>query len=210
MGELAIGRVVQGMVETNCYFVYDKKDKKAIVFDPAKSGDDLYNKLREVGIDVAAIFLTHGHFDHIMGVNSLKAASGVKLYAYTQELPLCEDPDLNASSQIRRPTTVSPDVLLKDGEKINIEGMDVEVIATAGHTAGSCCYYFKDAGFLITGDTLFAGSIGRTDLPTGDDKAIIESVHKLMDRFSDDVKIYPGHGDSSTIGTERRSNPFCR
>ena len=209
MGKLCVGRMVLGMVETNCYFVYDSNDKKAIVIDPAKGGSAIREKLSENGIKVAAILLTHGHFDHIMGVNSLKAETECKLYALSEELPLCESSELNASEQIHHPYTVMPDVLLHDGDEIDIEGLNFKVIATPGHTAGSCCYYFKKDKVMFTGDTLFYGSIGRTDLPTGNDKAIIDSIHKLMDMAPDDVKIYPGHGDASTIGWERSNNPFC-
>lgn len=207
MSDICIGRMVLGMVETNCYFVYDSDTKKAVVVDPAKRG--IYDTLKANGIEVCGIILTHGHFDHIMGVHELTEKSGAKLYAYKDEDELCRDSKLNASEQIRRPYTVEPDILLDDKEEFEIEGIKFKVIATPGHTKGSCCYYIADKKWLISGDTLFRGSVGRSDLPTGNEKSIIESVHMLIDMFDDDVKVYPGHGDSSTIGFERRYNPFC-
>ena len=208
MANLAIGRMVLGAFETNCYFIYDKDTKNALVFDPGKGGEQVCAKLRENGIEPCAVMLTHGHFDHIMGVNELLETAGIKLYALDKEDALCRDPKLNESQQIRRPYTVSPDVLLTDGEEFEIAGIKGKIIATPGHTAGSCCYYFEEDKFLITGDTLFAGSIGRTDLATGSETEIIKSVHKLLDMIPDDVKVYPGHGDASSIGEERRYNPF--
>ncbi len=207
MGEIKVGKMVLGMVETNCYFVYDNDTKKCIVIDPAKNG--LYDKLSENGLDVCAILLTHGHFDHIMGIHELTKLSQAKVYALDKEVELCGDADLNASAQIRRPYTIEVDEPLSDGQEIELEGMRFRVFATPGHTQGSCCFYLESEKWLFTGDTLFCGSIGRSDLPTGNEKQIMESVHMLIDKFDDDVKIYPGHGSASTIGSEKAYNPFC-
>ena len=207
MGEIKVGRMVLGMVETNCYFVYDADTKDSVVIDPAKNG--LYEKLSANGMNVRAILLTHGHFDHIMGVHELTKLSGAKVYALAEECALCGDADLNASAQIRRPYTVDVDVKLSDGQEFDAAGINFKVIASPGHTEGSCCYYVESRKWLFTGDTLFCGSIGRTDLPTGDGRKIMESVHMLIDTFDDDVKVYPGHGDTSTIGSEKAYNPFC-
>jgi len=208
MGDICIGRMVLGMVETNCYFIYDDETKEAIVVDPAKNG--LYATLTANGIKPVAILLTHGHFDHIMGVHELTKESGAKVYVMKDEDKLCRDADLNASAQIRRPYTIEPDILLSDGETIDLIGTTIKVIATPGHTKGSCCYYIPAKNWLISGDTLFRGSIGRSDLPTGNEDTILKSVNMLLDskEFNDDTKVYPGHGDSSTIGFERKYNPF--
>lgn len=207
MGDIVIGRTVLGMVETNCYFIYDSDTKETIVVDPAKNG--LYEKLKANGLSVVGVILTHGHFDHIMGVHEMVRESGAKLYALDAENALCRDAKLNASAQIRKPYTVEPDILVHDGDELNIAGIKLQVVATPGHTAGSCCYYIPDKKWLISGDTLFRGSIGRSDLPTGSEPEIMKSVHKLIDMYEDDVKVYPGHGDASTIGFERKYNPFC-
>ena len=208
MGDIKVGRMVLGMVETNCYFIYDEDTKETIVIDPAKNG--LYDKLTDNGLKVCAVLLTHGHFDHIMGVHELTRESGAKLYALLEENELCRNSYLNASEQIGRSYTVEPDVLLTDGDEFTVAGINIKVYATPGHTAGSCCYYISDKKWLFSGDTLFRGSIGRSDLPTGSGKIIMDSVHMLVHTFDDDVKVYPGHGDATTIGDEKESNPFCR
>lgn len=208
MGDIKVGRMVLGMVETNCYFIYDEDTKETIVIDPAKNG--LYDKLKDNGLKVCAVLLTHGHFDHIMGVHELTRESGAKLYALLEENELCRNSYLNASEQIGRSYTVEPDVLLTDGDEFTVAGINIKVYATPGHTAGSCCYYISDKKWLFSGDTLFCGSIGRSDLPTGSGKIIMDSVHMLVHTFDDDVKVYPGHGDATTIGDEKESNPFCR
>lgn len=206
---LKIGRIVSGYVQTNVYFVYDEEKKQAIVFDPADNGSGIAKKLSDAGIEVAAIFLTHGHFDHIYGVKELKAETNALIYASKDEDKLLKDPELNVSAQTGRVCTVEADVLLEDGSVTDIAGMQVKMISTPGHTAGSCCYYFEDAKILICGDTLFLGSCGRTDLPTGSSAAIDRSIKEKLMCLPDDVRVYPGHGDSSTIGFERESNPFC-
>lgn len=210
MGKLCIGRMVMGMVETNCYFVYDEDNKKdVIVIDPAKDG--VCDKLNSKGIGIKAIFLTHGHFDHIMGVNELRDLTGAKVYAYKDEANLLSDADLNASSQIRAPYTVDADVLLNDGDELSvIAGHPCKVMSTPGHTSGSCCLYFYEDDVIFTGDTLFAGSVGRTDLPTGNGEDIMNSVKMLCDVLPSGTKVYPGHGESSDIDTEKKYNPFCR
>ena len=208
MGEIKVGRMVLGMVETNCYFVYDDETKEGFVIDPAKNG--IFDKLDANGIKVCGILLTHGHFDHIMGVHELAEKSGAKLYCYKEEDKLCRDAALNASEQIRRPYTVEPDVLLEDEQEFTVAGIKIKVFATPGHTAGSCCYYIEDMKWLFSGDTLFCGSIGRSDLPTGDERTIMQSVKSIVKQFDEDVKVYPGHGDHTTIRDERAYNPYAR
>ncbi len=208
MSELKVGRLVLGMVSTNCYFIYHEEEKKAIVIDPADSGEYLYQKLKDNGISVAAIFLTHGHFDHILGCNELRKLSGAKVYACDAEKDVCEDTHNNCTDQIGRLHTVVADEYIRDGEELEIAGMKCRLLHTPGHTKGSCCYYFEEDGVLISGDTLFAGSVGRTDLPTGSEGTLIRSIQNKLSGLPGTVKVYPGHGDATTIEYESKYNPF--
>lgn len=207
MGKLCVGRMVLGMVQTNCYLIYEEDVKKCIIVDPAQNG--VYDKAVAAGFDPVAVILTHGHFDHIMGCHELQAKS-LKICALDAEKDVLRDSELNASDQIGRPYTVEADRFFTDGEEVTIEGMTFKVIATPGHTKGSCCFYFEKDKVMISGDTLFEGSIGRSDLPTGNESEIIRSVKMLTRDYPEDVKVYPGHGDTTTIGDEKKYNPFCR
>lgn len=208
MADLKIGRLMLGICQTNCYFVYKEGTKDVIFFDPADKGDYIYDTLKEKGFSVAGILLTHGHFDHIWGTNKLRELSGAPIYAYEEEKVLCEDAVTNVSENAGRAYTVVPDRYLKDGEEITIADMTCKLIATPGHTIGSCCYYFEDDKILISGDTLFQESVGRTDLPTGSMSALVRSVKERIFVLPDDVKVYPGHGASTDIGHEKKFNPF--
>ncbi|RKI88047.1 MBL fold metallo-hydrolase [Parablautia intestinalis] len=208
MADLKIGRIMLGICQTNCYFVYREGSSQALVFDPADKGDYIYNGLKEKGFTVAAILLTHGHFDHIWGVEALKELSGVKVYAYEEEREVCENASVNVSKGAGRPCIVQADTYLKDGEERTIEGISFKLLATPGHTKGSCCYYFEDDKILISGDTLFQESVGRTDLPTGSMSTLVRSVKGKLMPLPEDVRVYPGHGEATTIGYEKQYNPF--
>ena len=208
MANLKIGRIVMGMCQTNCYFVYPEGKSEVILFDPADRGDYIYHSLKDKGFTVAAILLTHGHFDHIWGLEELKELSGAKVYAYEEEKEVCENASVNVSKGAGRPCEITADEYVKDGATISVAGMSCQLIATPGHTKGSCCYYFEEEGILISGDTLFQESVGRTDLPTGSMSAVVRSVKEKLMVLPADVKVYPGHGESTTIGYEKEYNPF--
>lgn len=209
MANLKIGKLTLGVCQTNCYFVYREGSKDVIVFDPADRGDYIFESLAKYEFKVAGILLTHGHFDHIWGSNKLRELTGAKIYAYEEEKAVCEDVHNNVSKQAGREYTVIPDEYLKDGAMINIAGMSCKLIATPGHTIGSCCYYFEEDKILISGDTLFQESVGRTDLPTGSMSKLGRSVKERLLILPEDVSVYPGHGDSTTVGYEKQYNPFC-
>lgn len=216
MGKLKIGRFLLGICQTNCYFVYREGCGDVIFFDPADRGQYIYEALKEKGFQVKGIVLTHGHFDHILGAQKLKelaeADQGVQIpvYALAEEKELCMNEELNLAAQMGTAGKVMPDILLHDQEQAAIAGMTFKVIATPGHTTGSCCYYFAEDAMLISGDTLFYGSVGRTDFPTGSMGTLVRSIKDKLFCLPDEVKVYPGHGESTDIGFEKENNPFCR
>ncbi len=218
MAEIKIGRMVLGMCQTNCYFLYRDGEKECVVVDPADQGASIYSALNKNGFRVAAILLTHGHFDHIWGLDALRNAVNaaaesdglepVKAYAHEDEKILLRDARKNVSEQAGRPCVTSADEYVKDGQELLLAGMKCQVIATPGHTAGGCCYYFPEAGFLVAGDTIFEESVGRTDLPTGNMSTLVRSIREKLFCLPEDTKVYPGHGDETTIGHEMKYNPF--
>ncbi len=208
MRDINIKRMALGMYQTNCYIIYREGAEDTIIVDPADSGEFIFDKLIQNGLKPVAILLTHGHFDHIYGVNALKKKAECKVYAFEKEAELLNDIELNCSRSVGRGVCVEPDICLKDNEEVTVGNMTFSVLHTPGHTAGSACYYFKEAGFLIAGDTLFEGSVGRSDLPTGNGNTLIESICERLMKLPDNTKVYPGHGGPTTIESERLYNPF--
>lgn len=207
---MKLGQMVVGAVSTNCYFLENEETHELILVDPGDRPFDIQNKIEDMGCHLVAILLTHGHFDHIMAVPALKDIyEHVKIYACGAEKALLANPSVNCSSMMGRSCSVEPDVFAYDGDKLEIAGIKIEVIATPGHTEGSCCYYLPDEKILLSGDTLFEGSIGRTDLPTGNMTKILQSLQKLFTVLPADTDVFCGHGGSTSIGYEKRYNPFA-
>ena len=206
MGDLWIKTCVLGMVSTNCYIVY--RDGEAVVIDPADNGAYLANRCRELGVIPVAVLLTHGHFDHIMAVEELRNGfSHIPVYAAEGEKTLLGDTSLNLSTSFGHGFTTHADHLLKDGEMLTLLGKIWRVVTTPGHTAGSVCYLIDEEDVLFSGDTLFAESLGRTDFPTGSSSQIIASITEKLFPLRDDIMVYPGHGEPTTIGHEKQYNP---
>lgn len=208
MSELRIKTCVLGAVSTNCYLIYNEETKAAVIVDPADNGAYILNKCRELGITPEAVLLTHGHFDHILAVEDIRRAFHCKVYAGIREDLLLQDPFQNLSGSMgSEQMSLSADVLVRDGEKLSLIGFEWTVIETPGHTAGSVCYYLKSEDVLISGDTLFAESLGRTDLPTGSAGEIVRSITDKLLVLPEDTMVYPGHGDPTTIVHEKMYNP---
>lgn len=208
MSEIKVGRMVIGAVQTNCYFLQNTDTNQVIVIDPADKGDKIYEELTRRGYQVEAILLTHGHFDHIMGVDALRKLSNAKAYLGEKEEKLISDADLNVSTMFGTPYTTTADILVKDNQILELAGMKIRVIHTPGHTAGGVSYYLEDQGILFCGDTLFLESVGRTDFPTSSAADIKQSIREKLFLLPDDVYVYPGHGPTTTIEHEKENNPF--
>ena len=206
---MKVERMVLGQIQTNCYFAINEATKETIVIDPADRPDSVLRKAVDEGLTLKAIFLTHGHADHMLGVPELKAKLGIPVYACEAEKALLADPAQNLSPALFR-TSVSfaADVWVKDGQELEVAGMKFRVYGTPGHTPGGCCYYSAEAGVLFSGDTLFAGSVGRTDFPGGSMSALVRGIKEKLTPLPDETKVYPGHMEESTIGAERRYNPY--
>lgn len=214
MASLQIRCAVLGPVQTNVYLLTNEETGQTILADPADRAELLLQFLKENDLRAEAMLLTHGHFDHIGAVSALReafAAEGlqVPLYAPAAEQALLKDPLLNGSCYDEG-ISLEADEWTKDGQKLTLAGFQITVIHTPGHTAGSSCYYLPEQKALLCGDTLFAGSVGRSDLPTGDGEELLRSVREKLFVLPDDVSIFPGHGQGSTIGEEKAYNPFFR
>ena len=205
---LVISSYVVGMVQTNFYYMHLKDSAETIVFDPADLGDRIWEALHAQGLEVRAIFLTHAHFDHIGGVEALKARTGAPVYCSEDEKRLCKSPAMNSSSEYGKPVTVEPDIWLTEGEEVTIGGITVKMIKTPGHTEGSCCYYIESEGILVCGDTLFEMSVGRTDFPTGSFPTLVSSIRNKLFTLPEETLVFPGHDRATTIQREIAENMY--
>ena len=196
-----------GVLATNCYLLVNTDSRRAVLVDPGAEIDKLTAMIKEAHADPEAILLTHGHSDHTGAIPDLLALyPSLRIYAGAGEERMLTYPSINdALGPID--FTVRADVFLREGDTVNEAGMSFKVLETPGHSAGSVCYYLEDEKILFSGDTLFKGSYGRTDLPTGSGEAILRSLRKLAERLPDDVRVFPGHGGMTTIGREKRINP---
>lgn len=206
---MKIERLVLGDVRTNCYLLINEKTLETIIVDPADRADVIIKKAVDEGLNLKAVFLTHGHGDHILAVSDLKRDFGLKVYASEAEKELLSDPEQNLSRALFGvAVTVKPDVLLEDGQEFEEAGMRFQMLLTPGHTPGGCCYYQPEEKVLFSGDTLFSGSIGRTDFPGGNLSTLVRSVKEKLLVLPEDVKVYPGHEEMTSIGQEKKYNPY--
>lgn len=210
--KIAVFRIVVGDLGANCYVIYNQDTKEALCVDPGGEAPKIYEALQTKGLHLAGILLTHSHYDHIYGVDELKHLAGAELPVYigADEQELLANADLNLSSMFGKRFILDADVLLKDMETLELLGTKFQALHTPGHTQGGVTYYFPDNDMIFSGDTLFEGSIGRSDFPTGDFNILSESIRKKLYTLPLNTIVYPGHGESTTIRQEKDSNPFVR
>jgi glyoxylase-like metal-dependent hydrolase (beta-lactamase superfamily II) len=196
-----------GQIETNCYIACDKVTNRAAIIDPGADAPRIITALNETGCEADYVILTHGHADHISAAHEVLRATGAKLAVFADELVLLNDPDKNLyySMNIQTFEPFKPEVLMHNGDTLPFGSIFLKVMHTPGHTQGSCCLIGQDA--LFSGDTLFRGNAGRTDLPTGSSFELDKSIARLL-ALDSDLQVLPGHGEFTTLEYERRHNPY--
>ena len=203
---LAVGRYELGPIATNCYVVRTSDEaSEAVVIDPGGDAAELGRELERLGVTCAGILITHGHWDHLGGVADLADATGAPVYMAAEERIALERINDFAPAELPlRPYT--PDVLLEGDETLDLAGISFQTLRVPGHSPAHLAYYAD--GCLFSGDVLFAGSVGRTDLPFGDWDTLVASIRLLADRFPPETVVYSGHGPETTLGDELARNPF--
>lgn len=200
-----------GPLQCNCSILGDETSREAIVVDPGGDISRIVAILEKHGLTVKQIIITHAHIDHIAGAAQLKQLTGAPILYNQNDLPLVKMMDIQAAwLGVPTPEVPAPDDTLDDGKIIAVTGLAGSILHTPGHTEGSVCLYLPRESLLLAGDTLFAGSIGRTDLPGGDQRKILASIRESLLPLPLDTTVIPGHGPGTTIGAERESNPFLQ
>ncbi|NLC68342.1 MAG: MBL fold metallo-hydrolase [Clostridiaceae bacterium] len=203
---MILKRLPTGMFASNCYIIGE--NKKGVVIDPGAKSVDILEAAKQVNLDVEYIILTHAHIDHIISMDEIREMTKAKVLVHEEDAKFLVDSWYNASKLFGIEKVFNPaDVLLKDNDILDIDGLKLEIIHTPGHTPGSIC--IKAGNSLFTGDTLFRMSVGRTDLGLGDYGRLMNSIKRLM-ALDDEAMVYPGHGTATTIGYERKNNPFVQ
>lgn len=198
-----------GPLQCNCTILGDEQAGEAIVIDPGENISRIHKRLQELGLKLKQILVTHGHIDHVGGALKLKKLTGAPILLNENDLPLLQMMDMQAGwLGVETPEVAPPDASLTDGMTVGLPAIPAQVLHTPGHTQGSICLHFAPLNMVIAGDTLFAGSIGRTDLPGGDSRQILRSIEARLLALPDETRVIAGHGPDTTIGRERETNPF--
>lgn len=207
MKNLEITKIIVGPVRTNCYLVRRVDSDKVIIIDPGDEAQVIERRILTKTLKPIAILLTHGHFDHIGAVDTLRTRFGIKSYMLEQEKDVISG-EANLGRAFGIPTTGHADILVNEGDEITLDEIIFKVIHTPGHTIGSCCYLVEAEKVLFSGDTLFYHSHGRTDFPTGSESAIIRSITEKLLVLDSNIVVYPGHEMYTTIGQEKALYDF--
>ena len=204
---MRITNLPSGALQANTYLAVDEKTNEGFIVDPGGYNKVLTKEVRDNDVKIKYIILTHGHSDHICGVNEHKAEfPDAKIVAYKDEEAMLENPNLNQSPGFGVPYSTKADILVSD--ELKVGDVTLKFIHTPGHTEGGMCIYVKEAKALFSGDTLFRQSIGRTDFPGGSYKEIMDSIRKKLFLLPDDTNVFPGHMGTTSIGFEKENNPF--
>jgi len=208
---LKIHCFVNGPVQENAYLLYAEGSREAVMIDPGDEGARLEKEARALGVEVKLILATHGHFDHVGAVSKLSKVFGARFAIHASDLFLL-DVLTDMAAFYGQESSEKPEVhtALKAGDTVGVAGLELKVLGTPGHTPGGLCYYHAESGSLFSGDTLFEGSVGRSDTEGGDHAQLIASIHRELLTLPDSTKVYPGHGDATSIGAERRQNPHLQ
>lgn len=201
--------IVVGQLGVNCFILADPETKDGVVVDPGDESGAILELVRAKGVKVKYILNTHGHFDHIGGNLKLVEATGATLMIHRGDEPFLSRASLSARNYgLKADDSPSPAAYLEDGQSITFGSIELKVIHTPGHTPGGVCLHIPSEGVLISGDTLFAESIGRTDLPGGSTEQLVTSIRTKLLVLPDETRVYPGHGPATTIAHEKRYNPY--
>ena len=201
--------IVVGPFEVNCYVYWDEQTSDGVILDPGGDEAEIIDRVGKHGVTPRAILLTHGHGDHIAAVEAVKDHYRIPLYIGKGDEKLLRDPSENVSLMYGKPIRApEPDFVMTDEQSIQFGGVLLKALATPGHTEGGMCFLDEREACLFCGDTLFWGSVGRTDLPGGSTAVLLESIRSRILSLPDDVICYPGHGSETTVGAERVNNPF--
>lgn len=205
---MKVEKFVTGIISTNCYVAINEETKQAVIIDPAACPSYLMSHIKSEKLKVEAILLTHGHFDHIMGIDGFLEEFDVPVYVHEDDSRLMTDPQMNQSGTYTAGYTYEGTESVRDGQMLSLAGYTFKVLHTPGHTPGGVCYYVETEKVLFSGDTLFQTSVGRTDFPQGSMSDLVRGIKEKLMVLPDEVMVYPGHMGETTIGYEKSHNPF--
>lgn len=205
---MKIKKFVTGIISTNCYLVINEETKEAVIVDPAAFPRSMKTYIEEEGIKPTAILLTHGHFDHMMGIDAFLEVFDIPVYVHEDDEETMCQPQLNLSSTYTSGYTYTKADYIREGQVLSYAGYDFKVIHTPGHTRGGVCYYVESEHVLFSGDTLFQMSVGRSDFPNSSTSDLIRSVREKLMILPDETLVYPGHMGETKIGYEKKHNPY--